>query len=244
MMIQRNIGCTMPFSNTMVLPQTIQNLPEVVREFYKETFNKVYKKGSEGKAHAIAWEATKRRLKHSEGKYVAFTEDFVSQDLYTFDLSYEPSGLIMNTLNEEIVMEAVLANTDANSKGQFFTEEELQIIAEQINKEGSGMPDVDHQKLIELAQKYGNNPDKIRAEIQKEKGIFKQIKAMVHNGKLWIQQHLDKRYKNHIDKFNKLSIEVFADVDKSTGRLKNPKYVGYTLTNKPSIKSLPAVTVL
>lgn len=229
--------------NKIDIPKSVLSLPKVAQDFFMETYKKLYKGDNEAKAFAIAWEATKNRLRHSEGKYVAMTEDFVSPELYTFDLSYEPSGLIMNSVGEEIVMEAVLANTDMNSKGQFFTEEELNILAEQINKEGSGVPDVDHQKLIELAKKYGNNPDKIRAEIQKEKGIFKAIKAIVHNGKLWIQQHLDKRYKNHIEKFNKLSIEVFADVDKGTGRLKNPKYVGYTLTNNPSIKSLPSVTL-
>ena len=233
-----------PKLEEFTFPKNLESMPIAVQEFYKVTFKKIFDGSNAAKAHAIAWTATKNRLKHTHGQYVALTEDFIAPTLYTFDLSYEPSGLVMNNVNEEIVMEAVLANTDYNSKGQYFTEVELQELAEQINVQGSGMPDIDHQKLIELAAKYGKDTDKIMAEVKREKGIFKQIKAMVHNGKLWIQQHLDKRYKNHVDKDTKLSIEVFADVDKHTGRLSSPRYVGYTLTKKPSIKSLPAVTVM
>lgn len=234
----------MTLFNKIDIPSSIKSLPQVAQDFFMETYKKLYKGDNEATAFAIAWKATKSRLKKSEGCYVAMTEDFVTPEIYTFDLSFEPSGLIMNTANEELVMEAVLANTDFNSKGQAFTEVELNEIAEQINTFGSGMPDVDHEKLKELAAKFGNNQELILQEIKKEKGIFKSIKALVHNGKLWIQQHLDKRYKNKIEKYNKLSIEVFANVDKNTGRLSKPKYLGYTLTSNPSIKSLPAASIV
>ena len=51
---------------------------------------------------------------------------------------------------------------------------------------------------------------------------------------------LDKRYKNHVDKFNSLSIEAFADSDESK-RLRNPKYLGFTFTNNPKLKSAKIV---
>ena len=127
-----------------------------------------------------------------------------------------------------------MADTNKNTDGDFFTEEELKVIETQINTFGSTLPDVDHEKLNSLVQRYGNNYDAIVAELRKEKGIFKNIKAVFEKGKLWIQAVLDKRYKNHTEKFKGLSIESLAKRD-DDGRLRNPKYLGFTFTNNPKL---------
>jgi hypothetical protein len=133
-------------------------------------------------------------------------------------------------------MEAILATTDKNTDNKFFTEDELSDISAQINTLGSTLPDVDHEKLQELVKKYGNNYEAIKTEIAKEKGVFKTIRSALKDGKLWIQAVLDKRYKNLVQKFGSLSIEALADAD-VTGRLRQPKYLGFTFTNNPKLKA-------
>ena len=184
----------------------------------------------------IALEVVKTKLVEKEGKLVAMSNAFKPTTIYTFQMSNPETKVIMNSENEEIVMEAILADTDKNTDGMFFSETELADINEQINLLGSTLPDVDHEKLKMLVAKYGRDDAKIKEEIAKEKGVFKTIKSMIKDGKLWIQTVLDKRYKNHLDKFNSLSIEAFADAD-TTKRLRNPKYLGFTFTNNPKLKS-------
>jgi hypothetical protein len=218
-------------------------LPEEGQDYFEEVYNSSLRNGrSPVFAEAVATEMVKSKLTLVEGKLVAMSNSFKPTKLYSFNLNNVDSRIIMNSENEEFVMEAVLANTEKNTENKYFTVEELNDISNQINLLGSTLPDVDHEKLNALVAKYGNDYEKIRKELVSEKGIFKTIKSMVKDGKLWIQAQLDKRYKNHADKFSKLSIEALADSDKK-GRLHNPKYLGFTFTNTPKLEGAEIVKV-
>lgn len=205
----------------------------------KDYFDKIYQmemtnSGHPAFAERVAFEMVKQKLVEKDGKLVANSSQFTPVKIYTFEMIGFESKIIMNSDNEEFVMEAVLATTDKNTEGKFFSNEELDSIASQINALGSTLPDVDHEKLNMLVQKYGNNYQAIQAEISKEKGVFKTIRSAIQDGKLWIQAVLDKRYKNIVQKFSGLSIEALADSDE-TGRLHNPKYMGFTFTKTPKL---------
>lgn len=223
------------------LPKVMTDvLPIEAQQLFVEVFNREKTAGfPDAVSFEIAWLVIKSKFKQVEGYWVAMSE---AATLYTFDMSDTETKVIMNSENEEIVIEAILADNTANTDGKFFTETELQDIATQINTFGSTLPDVDHEKLKGLVQKYGNNVEAIKAELQREKGIFKTIKAIVDKGKLWIQAALDKRYKNHTEKFKKLSIEAVADKG-DNGRLINPKYLGFTFTNVPKLPGADIVSV-
>lgn len=226
------------------LPEVMTSiLPIEAQQMFVEIFNKEKSAGySDAVAFEIAWVIIKSKFKNVEGYWVAMSEEFKTPELYTFEMSDADTKVIMNSENEEIVIEAILADNTLNTEGKFFTEEELQDIALQINSYGSTLPDVDHEKLKGLISKYGHNMDAIKAELRSEKGIFKTIKAVVDKGKLWIQAALDKRYKNHTEKFKKLSIEAVAD-SMPNGRLIKPTYLGFTFTNTPKLLGASVVKV-
>lgn len=218
-------------------------LPIEAQQLFIEVFNREKSAGfNDATSFEIAWLVIKSKFKNVEGYWVAMSEDFKMPELYTFDMSEADTKVIMNSENEELVIEAILADNTLNTEGKFFTEEELVDIAAQINLHGSTLPDVDHEKLKGLIAKYGNNMDAIKHELKSEKGFFKSIKAVVEKGKLWIQAALDKRYKNHTDKFKKLSIEAVADSD-NDGRLRKPTYLGFTFTNTPKLAGASVVSV-
>lgn len=220
------------------LPLEIQRiLPDAAKSAFIEVFNNSYNKHkSEAQAFATAWSVIKQRFRKVDGKYVAMSEDFKNPVLYTFQLSEPTTKIVMNADIEEIVMDAVLATDEVNTDGKYFTIQELEELAMQINTSGSTLPDVDHEVLSNLIKAHRNNYDRIKTELYQRKGIMKSIKAVVDKGKLWIQATLDKRYKNHIDRFKGLSIEAVADSDES-GRLTHPTYLGFTFTNTPKLPS-------
>lgn len=205
----------------------------------KQLFNEIYDfqrlhGSSDSVAVNVAWNIVKEKMQPRGDSLVAMSGSFITPKIHSISMDSPEVKVVMNSETEEIILDAVLADTNKNSDGDFFTEEELKDIEGQINVMGSTLPDVDHEKLNSLVKRYGNNYDAIVSELRKEKGIFKNIKAVFDKGKLWIQAVLDKRYKNHTEKFKGLSIESLAKRDDS-GRLRSPKYLGFTFTNNPKL---------
>jgi hypothetical protein len=232
----------MIISTTNDLPKVMrETMPEEALALFLHIFNVEKQAGlSDADSFEIAWLIIKKKFRQVEGTWVAESNEM--PEIFTFEMDTEDPKIVMNSETEELVMDAILADNTPNKEGKFFTEEELQDIAGQINTWGSTLPDVDHEKLTSLIKKYGRDTDKIRAELRNEKGIFKSIKAVVEKGKLWIQTALDKRYKNHTDKFKSLSIEALADSEPS-GRLRKPIYLGFTFTNNPKLINADIVKV-
>jgi ferredoxin-fold anticodon binding domain-containing protein len=239
------------YSSPEGLPEWLKvALPPEALKFFYDVYVAASKNYDDDNAFNFAWEATKMKMTKSNGMYVVHNHYYTQsepedlKDLTTLDMDSEDTKITMNAETDEIIMEAVLADnhitTDVTDFGKpkFFTEEELQSIADQINVAGSTLPDVDHETLKKLCMKHGlHNIEAIRAELHSEKGIFRNIKATVDKGKLWIQAILDKRYKNHVNKFKALSIETLTETEQETGRMRNPKYLGFTFTNNPKSKN-------
>lgn len=224
----------MTYEDISKLPESLKKvLPEAGQKVFVEVYNESYSRDP-SLAFATAWNIVKSKFQEVDGHIVANSSAFEVPKLYTFHLQEATTKIVMNSETEEVVLEAVLASTDPNTEGKFFTEEDLAVIDEQINMYGSTLPDVDHEHLKAIVRKVGNHPELIRAEIKKSKGVFKTIKSVLRDGKLWIQAFLDKRYKNHVGKFTQLSIEALADSDGSN-RLKNPNYLGFSFTNNGKI---------
>jgi cation transport regulator ChaB len=230
------------YDSTPCMPKSISKLPEAVQKVYKEAFNHIYKgKGSQAKAHAIAWELVKKRMKHSKGKYVAMTDAFNPIEYYTFDLLAPENKLIINATGEEVTFEGILATTDTFMQDatttRRFSEQALKDLAEQINTHGSSHPDVDHEVMSALVKQYGNNYEMIMNSLPKSKGIIKSIQAIYESGKLWIKGVLGAGYKRIMSKIRGMSIEAISEeVDYNSSTINKAKYLGFTFAVKSSPK--------
>ncbi|HEY9704668.1 MAG TPA: ChaB family protein [Allocoleopsis sp.] len=235
----------MVYSSIESLPEFIRKiLPIEAQTYFLEVYKSALKNYDDQSAFMFAWEAIKMKMQKNGNNYVINITPVKNDvpEVFQFPVEASETSIVMNSDTEELIMEAILADTEHNTDGLKFTEVELQSIADQINMYGSTLPDVDHEKLITLVKKHGRDQIAIMNSLRNEKGIFKSIKAAVEKGKLWIQAVLDKRYKNHTDKFKALSIEAFADRDGD--RLINPVYLGFTFTNTPKLPAAQVVSVV
>jgi len=224
----------------------MMNLPEPAKKFYQEVYDSSKNKGlSNSTCMEIAWSAVKSKLKKVDDGWVALSEDFEDKKVFVFELKIPELTTVMNGSIEEILLEGVLATTDKNNEGQYFELEDLEYIAKQINEEESSLPDSAHVTLAQLKKEYPiNSPETvefIRKELIRRKGAFKNIRAIVNDGSLWIQAHLDKRYNFHKDNFKGLSIEALGYSEES-GRVRKPRYLGFTFTNSPKLASARIVS--
>lgn len=226
----------MPYSSIYALPEYLHKvLPPAGLELFLELYNSAFKNYNEDTAFQMAWEGVKLKFQREGDNIVIHNHYYQAEpEVHSLEMSPEETNIAINSETEEIIMDAVLADTNPNSDGKFFSEKELVALAEQINVFGSTLPDVDHEKLMGLVKKYGRDSESIRLALKNEKGLMKTIKASVEKGRLWIRAVLDKRYKNHLEKFKGLSIEAFADVE--NGEFKNAEYLGFTFTNNPKLK--------
>ena len=192
--------------------------------------------GNRDYADYVAFQAITPFFEKTSEGLVVNDSDFEDKSLVSIGLEFSEPKIVMNGDTEEVMIEAVMADTSPNTEGQYFTDEELTLIANQINEEGSTLPDEGHSVLKSLVKRFGSNYEAIRAKIREEKGIFNTIKAVVKDGKLWFQAFLDKKYKDLVSKYKGISIEVLGD-DNGSGRVMSPKYLGFTLTNTPKLKA-------
>ena len=192
--------------------------------------------GDKDYADYVAFKAITPFFKETNHGLVVNDEDFVDKSFMSIGLEFEEPKIVMNGESEEVMIEAIMADNTPNTEGQYFTDKELEEIATQINTEGSTLPDESHMILNSLAKRYGSNYDAIMHRIKEEKGVFNTIKAVVKEGKLWFQAFLDKKYKDMVSKYKGISIEVLGD-STGSGRVLSPKYLGFTLTNSPKLKS-------
>ena len=221
------------------LPVIIRNvLPGEGQNMFLEVYNESFKKNdSESQAMTVAWNVVKKKFKKIDNKWIARSEDFVAPQFYTFELEATGKELIMNDENGEIVLDAVLASTMKNTDGRYFEIEDLEYLASQINEKGSTLPDEEHTILKEISGDYIAqlmDDDELYNKFKERKGIFKNIKAAVKDGKLWIRANLDKRYKNHAAKFSSLSIEAIGK--NVNNRIVKPYYMGFTFTDTPKVR--------
>ena len=199
--------------------------------------------GNRDYADYVAFQAITPFFEKTSEGLVVNDKDFEDKSLVSIGLEFKEPKIVMNGDTEEVLIEAIMADTTPNSEGQYFTETELSIIANQINSEGSTLPDEGHSVLKSLVKRFGSNYEAIKAKIKEEKGIFNTIKAVVKDGKLWFQAFLDKKYKDIVSKYKGISIEVLGDKNEA-GRVMSPKYLGFTLTNTPKLRAAQIARVV
>lgn len=199
----------MPYKNISELPSSLRKLPAKAQTIYMTTFNSSYAKHkSDSISSKIAWAAVKTKFKRVGEEWVA---KGMGLNLYTFNLEVENDIFIQKGKSGEYYLEATLSDTMTDSQGNRFTEHALKQYAEQINSHG--VPGyITHGDWDEFKMKYRHLPEGefvSRARTER-KGILKTVQAVYKKGKLWIKALIDKRYLNHVRKFNKVSIEALV----------------------------------
>lgn len=222
----------MPYKDISELPSSVKKLPTQAQKYFLQVFNEVYKKNqSDAKSMKIAWSMVKEKFTK---KYLNLNDNTDDIQFFTLISKDADSSIILNEEEDYIVMDAVLADTNQTSKGFRLTEEQLNFLADQINTNGSLNPDVSHEVAKKLkSTMMGASEEELASAMKRARGVLKNIKAAVKDGKLWIQAKLNKQYKRHINRFRGLSAE-FTGYKKSGGRLEIEKFLGFTFTDKPN----------
>lgn len=154
----------------------------------------------------------------------------------SFKLDPAKEQMISYSENGEIVIEAVLADTNFSSDGLAMTEDALISMAEQINNNGLALPDIEHKDYNEVLNE-SETYDEFKTELRKRKGLLTKVKAFYNQGKLMIKAWLDKRYKKHTSAYKNLSIEARAKFDpKDPTRIIDAEPLSFTFTNNPKIQ--------
>lgn len=208
------------------LPSYVKKLSKPVRARWIAIFNQYYQKSGESIAFKMANGWLKKNLSKTNKEVAAKTINNGSLEIYTLRFSLPEEELVIKTFGDEEYIEAVLTDIGLDEHGNDYDESFLYEIADQINREGI-IGDFDHEYMKEL-RKQGLSPQEIANKLKGKKGIAKAVKALVRNGKLWIQAQIDKRYKKRIMNSRGLSIEGLFSRKEGTKTYHSGTVVGFT----------------
>lgn len=227
----------MPYTKISQLPAYIRKLPEFVQKSWMKVFNASFSQYGESKAFAIANSWVKKRLKKTGEGFTANSADFGYLEVYSFQLQPDGEEFIKNSEDGELTLTGILSDTipwinPSTGEVMSYTPECLETFANQINTEGTTMPDLEHSEYDQILEE-SNNVDEVYDKLKQRKGLLKDIKAVYDNGKLYIKAKLDKRYRNYARLYKSLSIEAYP---KRVGnKYVGGKVLGFTFTNKPVV---------
>jgi len=221
------------YNNNNELPSTIRKLPYDAQSLYRGAFNKVNPKYDSMTSGRVAWELVKKRFTRVGTEWVA---KGMSRKMFVFDMKVSDNVFIKKADDGEYYLEATLSDTDFDGEGNKFTAEALEDYATQINTFGvSG--NITHKSWDEftLENSHLSEEDFVKKARSERKGIFKTIKAVFKEGKLWIKALIDKRYMNHVRKFNRVSIEALVPSRYQDNKVyqKGGYVLGFALDNNP-----------
>lgn len=255
-----------------ILPQYVKDLPFVYKFMWIAAFNQATDIYGADKAIRIANQWVRMQmLKDAEQKpnetadselakeisdltelskvnpKVDTTNEVVASSkeaILSLNLISKEKVLFSNDANGDIIMDAVLASDLPRQSDKLqYTASALQSMADQINVDGLTLPDVEHETWNKLLEESADTSE-FKSRLKQQKGMLKKVKAFVANGKLFIRAWLDKRYKNHTDKFNNLSIETYAPINKRNGnKIEWAEALGLTFTNNPEIGNANILSV-
>lgn len=221
----------MTFKNISELPSSLKKLPVKAQQLFVNVSNDSSFKNGETLAFKIAWAAVKKRFTKTGDKWVA---KGMGLDFYTFTMVSKPDIFIQKADNGEYYLEATLSDTEEDSEGKRFTASALQTYADQINKYGvAGF--ITHQDwdAFKMANSHLSEEEFVNKARKERKGILKTVSAVFKKGKLWIKALIDKRYLNHIRRFNKVSIEALVPSRLQTrSEYKGGYVLGFALDNQ------------
>lgn len=221
----------MPYDNIKELPASIRRLPAKAQQMYKTAFNSTYAKHKKDSISSkVAWAVVKTKFKKVGDEWIA---KGLGLDLYTFDLKLNDDVFVQKSASGEYYLEATLSDTMTDGQGKRFTERTLKQYANQINNHG--VPGyITHSDWDDFKMRYGHlsESDFVSRARTERKGILKTVQAIYKKGKLWIKALIDKRYVNHVRKFNKVSIEALIPSKYQIGSEYDGGYVlGFALDN-------------
>ena len=223
----------MPYESNDDLPDSIKRLPSKAQTMFRKAFNRVLEKGSsEEYAFKVAWSMVKKHFKKTEHGWVAHG---LGYEVYSFDMQNTGDVFVQHGEDGNYYLEGVLADTLPVSDGWAFTEGALAEFARQINEEGV-FGGLTHEEYQDLLMKYSHLPPQefVKHARTERKGIFKTLKAVFENGKLWIKALIDKRYVRHAKRFTKMSIEAWIPKNlQREGKYYGGKILGFALDNNP-----------
>ena len=221
----------MPYKTNEELPSALKKLPQKAQTMYRKAFNQMYAKHKDdSKASTIAWSVVKKHFKQVDGKWVA---KGMSAETFTFSIDTKEDVFVQKADDGNFYIEGTLSDIFPDSDGWSFTEEALMDFANQINE----LPifgGITHQEWQDLKMKYSHLPENefIEKARTERKGILKSVKAIYDKGKLLIKAIVDKRYANHVKKFNKISLEAYVPSKlKQAGKYLGGKILGFALDN-------------
>jgi len=150
----------------------------------------------------------------------------VSQ-IETFTISLEGSEqIISRTEDGDEIISFKLADVFEDKYGVKLPEDILQSWADAINSGKTLLGDLDHDYLNELYAQ-GLSLQEIKKAMNQKPGIAKTIKAVLDNGRLWVQAVLDKRYKKIVEKSKGVSLEAHIKRD-AQGNVVDGSLLGFT----------------
>lgn len=220
--------------NSFMSNDIFNNLPSYVKEFHESL---VESHGGGEIAEYLALQEVKRRVKVREGRLVANSTDFIEFDSLK-PTSTDGERISFSNSENGVVLNAILADTSPRkSDGRFYTERDLCVMADRINREGLVNPaDDEHESFEKIAFANNYNAKNTRSVLARTRGFIKNIKANVEDGKLWIQAWLDDKYQDMVDKYHSLSVETLAFKDRSK-RMRDPQPLGFIFTNTPELEN-------
>jgi len=219
----------MLYTSNKELPNSIKKLPYKAQTKFRESYNNKSSLG-DSTAFRIAWDSLKPYFQKKEDKWVA---KGLTDNTYTFNIDIKENLFVQKAEDGNYYIEGVLSDIFPDSDGWTFTEEILQDFADQINNSPI-FGGITHEEWKELKMKYSHLPENefIEKARSERKGILKTVKAIYEKGKLWIKAIIDKRYLNHITKFNKMSLEAIVPSKyKINGKYTKGKILGFALDN-------------
>jgi len=199
----------MPYASVKDLPASLKVLPIKAQQLFVSAFNSSLERNSEDIARKVAWAVVKKKFKKVGGEWVA---KGLGLEFFTFTVDNSDEEIFIKKGSDgEFYLEAVLSTNTKDSQGKLFTEGALTNYANQINSHGlSGF--ITHQDwdMFKAMNKHLSEEEFVKKARTERKGILKTVKAVYSKGKLWIKAQIDKRYLNHVRKFNKVSIEALV----------------------------------
>jgi cation transport regulator len=220
----------MPYRENSELPPNIKRLPVGAQTMFRKVFNSSISRHGEVLANKIAWAAVKTKFKRVGDNWVA---KGMGLSFFTFSMTTNKEVFVKKGADGEYYLEATLSDNQFDSEGRRFTSEALQTYANQINTYGiAGF--ITHRDWddFKMANSHLSEEEFIRKARTERKGILKTVKAIYEKGKLWIKALIDKRYINHVKRYNKVSIEALVPTRYQTSTEYRGGYaLGFALDN-------------
>lgn len=210
-------------------PESLNTFPSHVQNLYKETYTKSRKTQDEDVASKVAWAIVKGKIKKTDKGFVARSEDFAVEELYSIELTIPNEQLIQRDANGDgfIELDLPLASLMPHEDGWQNTELVLRSFEEQINQTGI-VGDFDHVLFKNLKSKF--KTEQVVSMMKEKKGIAKSVSAYIKDGVLRLKMSYDKRYTQLLNDVKGLSLEALYKLDKTNKKFIGGQILGFTFS--------------